>query len=104
MQRFLLSCANWLMLVAVLLNSVAAFRPLDSYLIPSSTFTFTQSPLDCSDWLFKHTSSVSHKLNLRCTRQSKNHHALLHSFTILSHLQEKDARLRSASVPVFFPT
>jgi hypothetical protein len=94
------------MLAAVLLNTAAAFLPLDSDLVRSfqTTSAVAQSHLDCGDWLFKHTSSASHKLHLRCARQSKKILALLHSFTLLSHLQEREAQFRSAPVPVFFPT
>lgn len=106
MQRLLLSWLSWLMFAAVLLNTVAAFRPLNSYLVQSSCTspTFAQSHLDCSDWLFKHPSTVSHKLNLCRARQSKKILALLHSVTIPSHLQERDAHLQSVPVPIFFPT
>src|SRR5262245_13722224 len=106
MQRLLFSWVSWLILAAVLPNTVAAFPPFDSYLVRSSDATpiVAQSHLDCSDWLFQHTSSVSHKLNLRCARQSRKTLALLHSFTIPSRLQKRDAHLQAVPAPVFFPT
>ena len=106
MRRLLLSLVSWLMLEAILLNTAAALLPADSCLPQSShtSTTFAQSHQDCSDWLFKNTSSVSHELSLQCKRQSKRVLALVHFFTLFSQTQERDGHLRPALTPVFFPT
>src|SRR5262249_8390734 len=104
MHRLLLSPVSWLMLEAVLLNTVIVLSPINSCFPPPFYTSPSLPPThpDCTYWLFKASSSISYELGLQCEQQSKHVNTLVHSFTLFHQMQERGGHLWSALVPVFF--
>lgn len=106
MRRLLFSWVSWLLLEAILLNTAVALSPVHPRLSQAArtTTAFAQSSSDCSDGLFRNTSSVSRELSVQCERRGKQVFALLYARDFFSQVEGTDTPFHSVLIPVFFST